>query len=292
MATSSGPGGRSGPGRRSRASAPIGGYPRRRGHLRLLKGLLALVIAFFVIEVAVNPWTFHIGDRFTPLTGWDGYGTVRASNGGHYVLFTHLQGTGLGSSCSFTGCDTLQGSAKICTERGSTYTFRLLGSVRRVAEREIGLLEDLSAPLRSRGSGLTSDQAQSVTVELAGDCKIGVQLRILEVRDSRWMDARFTQPVIEPRRGAVAEIHADGGVNRRKDLQRDENDSHRRERAGEVTVMLHSGDEHAHHDREQRGEHAAEDEHYPPRDGKLRVDLGEGAEKLPLFSLGNRKHRD
>ena len=129
MATSSGSGRRSGRGGRSRPSAPIGGYPRRPGYLRPLKGLLALVIAFFVIEVAANPWTFHIGDRFTPLTGWDGYGTVRASNGGHYVLFTHLQGTGLGSSCSFTGCDTLQGSAKICTERGSTYTFRLIGSV-------------------------------------------------------------------------------------------------------------------------------------------------------------------
>jgi hypothetical protein len=129
VATISGPGRRSGRGRRSRAPAPIGGYPQRRRHLALLRGLLALVIAFFVIEIAVNPWTFHIGDRFTPLTGWDGYGTIRASNGGHYLLFTHLQGASLGSSCSLTGCDTLQGSAKICTERGSTYTFRLFGSV-------------------------------------------------------------------------------------------------------------------------------------------------------------------
>jgi hypothetical protein len=115
--------------RRARASAPIGGSPRRRGHLRLLKGLLALVIAFFVIEIAVNPWTFHIGDRFTPLMTWDGYGTVQASNGGHYLLFTRLQGAALDSACSFTGCQTLRGSAQICTERGSTYTFQLVGSV-------------------------------------------------------------------------------------------------------------------------------------------------------------------
>ncbi len=115
--------------RRARAPAPIGGSPRRRGHLRLLKGLLALVIAFFVIEIAVNPWTFHIGDRFTPLMTWDGYGTVQASNGGHYLLFTSLHGAALDSACSFTGCQTLRGSAQICTERGSTYTLQLTGSV-------------------------------------------------------------------------------------------------------------------------------------------------------------------
>lgn len=46
---------------------------------------------------------------------------------------------------------------------------RLLGSLRRVAEREIGVLDDLSAPLRSRGSGLSDEQALSVTCELASD---------------------------------------------------------------------------------------------------------------------------
>jgi len=35
---------------------------------------------------------------------------------------------------------------------GRGLDIRLLGSVRRVAEREIGLIEDLSAPLRSRGA--------------------------------------------------------------------------------------------------------------------------------------------
>jgi hypothetical protein len=118
----------SGWGGQSAPSAPPG-YQRRRGQVGLLKGLLALVIAFFVLEVALNPWTFHIGDRFTPLTAWDGYGTVRASDGGRYVLFTSLQGAGLGSACRFTRCQTLRGSAKICTERGSTYSLQLLGSV-------------------------------------------------------------------------------------------------------------------------------------------------------------------
>ncbi|HEY5091812.1 MAG TPA: MerR family transcriptional regulator [Acidimicrobiales bacterium] len=74
----------------------------------------------------------------------------------------------VGSEIAFTEGDVRVATAvNALLERG--LDIRLLGSVRRVAEREIGLLEDLSAPLRSRGSGLTSDQAQSVTVELAGE---------------------------------------------------------------------------------------------------------------------------
>jgi hypothetical protein len=119
---------RSGPGKRSAASDPPGN--QRRAGLVLLRGLLALVIAFLVLEAALNPWTLHIGGRFTPLTAWDGYGTVRASDGGRYVLFTRLQGGTLDSACGFFArCQTLRGSAMICTGRGSTYTLQLLGSV-------------------------------------------------------------------------------------------------------------------------------------------------------------------
>jgi DNA-binding transcriptional MerR regulator len=74
----------------------------------------------------------------------------------------------LGTEIAFTESDVRVAAAvSALLERG--LDIRLLGSVRRVAEREIGLVEDLSAPLRSRGSGLTSDQAQGVTSELAGE---------------------------------------------------------------------------------------------------------------------------
>ena len=109
------------------APAPPG--DRRRRGLWLLRGMLALVIAVFVLQVALNPWIFHIGDRFTPLTAWDGYGTVQASNGGHYLLFTHLQAGLFHAGCSFSGCQMVHGSAQICTERGSTYTLQLQGTV-------------------------------------------------------------------------------------------------------------------------------------------------------------------
>jgi hypothetical protein len=74
----------------------------------------------------------------------------------------------LGNEIAFTETDVRVATlAQALLERG--LDIRLLGSLRRVAEREVGLLDDLSAPLRSKGSGLTDDQAHGVTVELAGE---------------------------------------------------------------------------------------------------------------------------
>jgi DNA-binding transcriptional MerR regulator len=74
----------------------------------------------------------------------------------------------LANEIAFTEFDVRVATlAQALLERG--LDIRLLGSLRRVADREIGLLDDLSAPLRSRGSGLTEDQAHGVTEELAGE---------------------------------------------------------------------------------------------------------------------------
>jgi DNA-binding transcriptional MerR regulator len=74
----------------------------------------------------------------------------------------------LGRDIAFTQYDVRVATcANALIERG--LDVRLLGSLRRVAEREVGLVDDLSAPLRSRASGLSGEQAQSVTVELASE---------------------------------------------------------------------------------------------------------------------------
>lgn len=74
----------------------------------------------------------------------------------------------LGNEIAFTDFDVHVATlAQTLLERG--LDVRLLGSLRRVAEREVGLLDDLSAPLRSKGSGLSGEQARDVTVELAAE---------------------------------------------------------------------------------------------------------------------------
>jgi len=74
----------------------------------------------------------------------------------------------LGSEIAFTEFDVHVATlAQTLLERG--LDIRLLGSLRRVAEREVGLIDDLSSPWRSKGSGLSGDQARDVTVELAAE---------------------------------------------------------------------------------------------------------------------------
>jgi hypothetical protein len=104
----------------------------RRLHI-VLRLILIVVVVLSALYVLPSPWAFHMGGKFSPLGEWDGYGPVRATGGGSYLLFTHLRG-GLfanhgHSGCSFTGCDTLTGSAQLCATGGQRYTFTLTGAV-------------------------------------------------------------------------------------------------------------------------------------------------------------------
>jgi hypothetical protein len=118
----------------------LGGTPRRRfgrrrrGRLGCLSLLVILVLVIAAVYVLPNPWALHIGGRFTPLETWQGYGAVQASNGGRYMLYLNLRGGIAGGEgghlgCSGRGCDSLSGSAKLCTESGQTYTFEVTGAV-------------------------------------------------------------------------------------------------------------------------------------------------------------------
>ena len=107
------------------------GEPRKR-HL-VLRIVLILVIVGLCVYILPTPWAFHMGGKFSPLGEWDGYGLVQASNGGRYLLYTHLRGgianTHGDATCSFTGCDNLVGTAQLCTQSGQRYTFDLAGGV-------------------------------------------------------------------------------------------------------------------------------------------------------------------
>ena len=142
----------SGPGRGLAAGRSQAGNPRRHGGITLLKAVLVAAIVLALADLVTTPWVFHIGDRFTPLTEWDGYGPVHASNGGHYLLFTHLQAGIRGRECGIFSCDTLHGTAKICTSRGSVYTLDVTGKVHAWwstdgAKTTLGLRNVKSGPL-------------------------------------------------------------------------------------------------------------------------------------------------
>jgi hypothetical protein len=108
---------------------------RPRGRLGCLGLLVVLAIVLAVVYIVPNPWALRIGGRFTPTESWQGYGTVTASNGGHYLLYLNLRGGLLNggehghASCSGHGCDSLGGTAKLCTTSGKSYTFSLGGAV-------------------------------------------------------------------------------------------------------------------------------------------------------------------
>jgi hypothetical protein len=111
-------------------SASSAGWSRRLLWLRLLLILIVVLVAAYFLP---SPWAFHMGGKFSLLGEWDGYGQVRASNGGSYLLFTHLRG-GIAANhsqpgCRLTGCDSLTGSAQLCARGGQHYTFTLTGAV-------------------------------------------------------------------------------------------------------------------------------------------------------------------
>jgi hypothetical protein len=114
----------------SRKSAAQESPRSRHLWLRVLLILIVLLLALYVLPA---PWAFHMGGKFSPLGEWDGYGPVQASNGGRYLLYTHLRGgfvNGRGhAGCRFTGCDTLTGTAQLCTQGGQRYSFELSGAV-------------------------------------------------------------------------------------------------------------------------------------------------------------------
>ncbi|HEY7145898.1 MAG TPA: hypothetical protein VH637_16785 [Streptosporangiaceae bacterium] len=112
-----------------RGNDPARYRPSRHIWLRVV---LILAIVVLLIQAVPTPWAVHIGGRFTPLGQWQGYGRVRASNGGRYLLYAQLEGglfNGGPARCASDECSTLTGSAKLCAENGRTYAFRLDGAV-------------------------------------------------------------------------------------------------------------------------------------------------------------------
>ena len=91
-----------------------------------------------------------------------------ASDVNHLIAMGMIVPVTLANETAFTGLDVrVARAAAPLIERGAD--IRLLGSLRRVVEREIGILEDLTLPLRTQGSGLDVEDACRVAAEVASE---------------------------------------------------------------------------------------------------------------------------
>ena len=105
---------------------------KSRGGPFLLRLVLIVIVVAVLFAFLPAPWAVDIGGHVSAMGEWDGYGPVRASNGGSYILFTHLHGgitNGDASACTIHGCESLTGTAQLCTSSGQRYTFDLTGTV-------------------------------------------------------------------------------------------------------------------------------------------------------------------
>jgi DNA-binding transcriptional MerR regulator len=107
----------------------------------------------------VQYWTLH---EFLKMTGLDEHSVFQLQTLGL------LAPTIVANEVVFTGLDLrVAGAVSALLARG--VQVRLLGALRRTVEREVGVIEDLTQPLRDPGSTVTADQAHDVVASVASE---------------------------------------------------------------------------------------------------------------------------
>jgi hypothetical protein len=89
------------------------------------------LFAVYAVVVSLNPWAFHIGERWTPLLYWTGTGKLVTKRGTYPLIVTvfpashfsrlHLDG--------LRPTGGIQGNALLCTSRGVTQSLDLSGTI-------------------------------------------------------------------------------------------------------------------------------------------------------------------
>ncbi len=97
------------------------------------------------------------------------------------------------------------------------------------------------------------------------------QPRVLQVTHAEWSDAGFGESVVQPGRGAIAEVGAYGLVDRVEDAPQHEDAAHEDERQGEVVAAVDGADQAAHGYRENSWQGAAQNQDQPPRSSQCSV---------------------
>ena len=111
-------------------SLSVGAQRKQRGRFGVF-GLIACLFAVYAVVVVLDPWAFHIGERWTPLLYWTGTGKLVTKRGTYPLIvilfpashFSRLHLDGLRPTGG------IQGNALLCTSRGMTQYLDLSGTI-------------------------------------------------------------------------------------------------------------------------------------------------------------------
>ena len=111
-------------------SLSVGAQRKQRGRFGVF-GLIACLFAVYAVVVVLDPWAFHIGERWTPLLYWTGTGKLVTKRGTYPLIvilfpashFSRLHLDGLRPTGG------IQGNALLCTSRGVTQYLDLSGTI-------------------------------------------------------------------------------------------------------------------------------------------------------------------
>ncbi|MGH9731782.1 MAG: hypothetical protein ACRD4A_08780 [Candidatus Acidiferrales bacterium] len=115
---------------------PDAGRRVRRGCLTklfslLLVGILGGALLYGLVAIT-DPWSFHIGGRWTPLLTWHGYGELLTKNGTEYPLYINFYPSSHFSRLHLEGLRPtggLQGGGWLCTSPGVMQRLTLSGTI-------------------------------------------------------------------------------------------------------------------------------------------------------------------
>jgi len=100
--------------------------PRKSGCgcLGSLGFVTLLVVALLLL---LNPWSLHMGRRWTPALTWHGVGKLHSTTGASYGLFLELYPLLEHSRRGPSSRKNVEGTAKICTPQGQIYAMTVDG---------------------------------------------------------------------------------------------------------------------------------------------------------------------
>jgi len=97
----------------------------------LLVGILGGALLYGLVAIT-EPWSVHIGGRWTPLLTWHGYGELLTRNGTEYPLYIYLYPSSHFSQLHLEGLRPtggLQGGGWLCTSPGIMLRLTLSGTI-------------------------------------------------------------------------------------------------------------------------------------------------------------------